>query len=75
MTDMPICRELQLEEFQPSQAEAISRAFDEVLEDLGLIERSDPVVTIVAKRVVEFAKQGELEPERLRGLVVTSFRA
>ncbi len=72
---MPIYRELQFEVFDPEEVKVISVAFDDVLGELGLVDRSDPVVAVVAKRVVEFAKKGELERHRLRELVVKSFRS
>ena len=37
---------------------------------MRLVDRSDPVVTLVAKIVMEIAKQGERDPIRLREKVV-----
>ncbi len=68
-------RELRVEAFDPEEVKVISVAFDDVLGEFGLMDRSDPVVAVVAKRVVEFAEKGELERHRLRELVVKSFRS
>ncbi len=72
---MPIRPALQVEEFDPDAVEAISAVFENVLGEFGLVDRTDPLVSAVAKRVIEFAKKGELDPHRLRQLVVKSFRS
>jgi hypothetical protein len=72
---MPIRYELRFEAFDPQDVEAISLAFEDALNELGLIDRTDPVVVVIAKRTIEFAKKGELDRFRLRELVVKSFRS
>jgi hypothetical protein len=63
-----------VEAFDPEAVQAIAHAFEDVLGELGLFDRTDPVVELVAKRVLAFAKDGELERHRLRELVIRSFR-
>ena len=41
---------------------------------LGLVDRKDPAVTTVAKRVIELAKGGEHDPILLRDAVLNSLR-
>jgi hypothetical protein len=53
---------------------AITTAFEECLLALGLTKPSDPAVLTVAKRIIEFAKQGESNPTRLRNQVLQSFK-
>jgi hypothetical protein len=48
----------------------MSAAFEAALCKLGLIGRSDPVTMAVAKLIIEFAKVGERDPERLCALVL-----
>jgi hypothetical protein len=40
------------------------------LGNLGLVDRSDPLTYEVAKLIIEFAKQGERDPERLCALTL-----
>jgi len=42
---------------------------------LGLVDRNDPTVTILAKRIIELAKKGERDPAQLRKYVVDLFQA
>jgi hypothetical protein len=71
---VPIVRLLRDEAFGPEAIGAISAAFEDALGELGLTDRSDPIVELVAKRTIQFAQEGELDRHRLRELVVKSFR-
>jgi hypothetical protein len=42
-----------------------SAAFEAALSKLGLVDRTDPATMAVAKLIIEFAKEGERDPERL----------
>jgi hypothetical protein len=55
--------------FGPEDIAKMSAAF-EALDKLGLIGRSDPVIMAVAKLIIEFAKVGERDPERLCALAL-----
>jgi hypothetical protein len=48
----------------------MSAAFEAALGKLGLTDRTDPLSVLVAKVIIEFAKQGERDPERLCALAV-----
>jgi hypothetical protein len=48
--------------------------WDDTLAELGLADRTDPVVEAVAKRLIQFAHEGEVDRHRLRELTVNSFR-
>jgi hypothetical protein len=37
---------------------------------LGLVDRKDPATTAVAKLIIELAKEGERDPERLCALAL-----
>jgi hypothetical protein len=48
----------------------MSAAFEAALGKLGLVDRTDPITTEVAKLIIEFAKQGQRDPESLCALAV-----
>jgi hypothetical protein len=63
---LPIYPLLKNKGFDPSHVEALGIAFESALQSLGLTDRSDPLVMIVAKKVIELGQQGERDPDRLR---------
>jgi len=70
---MPIHRLLQNHAFDPDTIAVMVIAFEDVLRELGLVDRADPATEIVAKKIIEFAQRGERDPIRLREHVVRSF--
>jgi hypothetical protein len=48
----------------------MSSAFEAALGKLGLVDRTDPVTHEVAKLIIEYAKQGQRDPERLCALAL-----
>jgi hypothetical protein len=60
--------------FSPEDVIAITSAFEDTLDALGLIDRTDPAVGMVARRMIELAKDGERDPILLREAVLKSFR-
>lgn len=63
---MPIHHLLKGHAFGPDEVEVLSSAFEAALEELGLVDRNDPAVQLVAKRIIELAQRGERDPARLR---------
>ncbi len=51
--------------FGPEDIARMSAALEAALSKLGLFDRSDPTTMAVAKLIIELAKQGERDPERL----------
>jgi hypothetical protein len=51
--------------FGPEDIASLSAAFEAALSKLGLVDRTDPATMAVAKLIIEFAKEGERDPERL----------
>ena len=43
----------------------ITSAFDDALKQLGLVDRKDPIVLVVARTTVQLAKEGERDPKSL----------
>jgi hypothetical protein len=60
--------------FSPEDAATLIAAFEDSLRALKLVDRSDPAVTLVAKRVIALAMGGERDPKLLREAVLQSFR-
>jgi hypothetical protein len=56
--------------FGREEIAAITAAFKQLLLDFKLVDRDDPVVTMLAKLVIELARNGERDPERLRAAVL-----
>ena len=59
--------------FSPEDISAITKAFEAVLQGLGLINRSDPVAETVARKIIELARMGERDPDRLRDQVLMTY--
>lgn len=63
---MPINDLAKQHAFTPDEIKLLVTAFEEALRELQLKDRSDPATLLVAKRIIELAKQGERDPIRLR---------
>jgi hypothetical protein len=60
--------------FGPDDIHVLIAAFQDTLRELRLAESSDPAVTMVARRIIDFARRGERDPTRLREAVLNSLR-
>ena len=56
--------------FGPEDIANLSAAFEAALHKLGLADRTDPAAMAVAKLIIEFAKAGQRDPERLCALAL-----
>src|SRR2546422_2780063 len=61
--------------FGPDDVEALVSAFEASLKALRLVDRRDPAVLIVARRVIALAKEGTRDPIVLRDQVLKSFKS
>jgi hypothetical protein len=59
--------------FTPEELTVLSNVFEDVLGTLGLVDRKDPMTELVAKKVIELATAGILEPNRLKALTLEAF--
>jgi hypothetical protein len=59
--------------FTPEELTVLSNVFEDVLGTLGLVDRKDSMTELVAKKVIELATAGILEPNRLRLLTLGAF--
>jgi hypothetical protein len=69
---MPIRPLLQGGSFSPEDVTSLVAAFEDTLSALGLVNRKDPAVLIVARRILDLARDGERNPA-LRDRAVQSF--
>jgi hypothetical protein len=74
VADMPLRSLFGEDEFSPKDKALITSAFEDTLHTLGLIDRTDPAVSMVARRMIELARGGERDPILLRDAVPNSFR-
>jgi hypothetical protein len=51
--------------FGPEDIAGLTKAFEAALGKLGLVDRNEPTTLMLAKLIIELAKAGEREPERL----------
>jgi hypothetical protein len=72
---MPIRQMLDHAVFNPEDAAMLRNVFEATLHALNLIDRTDPATTLVARKIIDLARQGERNPERLQQLAVQAFSA
>ena len=71
---MPIAKFLVGSAFGPEDVKVLCAAFEDALQALGLVDRSDPAVEMIAHRIITLAKQGERDPRRLCDAALQSIR-
>jgi hypothetical protein len=67
---MPITRLLQDTAFGPDEIAVLVAAYEDALRALSLVNRTDLATEMVARKIIELAKQGERDPVRLRERVI-----
>jgi hypothetical protein len=68
---MPIRKRIEDQIFEPDLIEAIRLAFQRACEALQLRGTPDALTEIVATKIIELAKAGETDPERLCSKVLS----
>ena len=71
---MPINRFLERGKLQPEQVERLNKAFDLALRSLG-VDRNDPTVDIVAKKILEIATTGIRDPREIADTAIRQLGA
>ena len=56
--------------FAPDEIVMLGNVFEDLLQTLGLVDRQDPLTVTVAKCLVEYAKTGIRDPERLKVITI-----
>jgi len=72
---MPIYPLLQSQAFDPEQITVLGTVFEDLLRELKLTDRTDPLTTIIAHKVITVAQTGERDPQRIRERVLQSMNA
>ena len=67
---MPIRSMLDRAVFNPQEIEEMTAAFEAALSDLRLVDRLDPITTLIAKSIIDCAKSGQIERVRLRNCAI-----
>jgi hypothetical protein len=62
---MPINRLLKGRSFTPEEAERLNRAYGFALLKLRLVDRNDPIVDIVAKKIIDIGTTGAGDAEEI----------
>ena len=60
--------------FGPNEIAVMTTAFDQILLDLKLMDRNDPMATIIAKLVINLVRNGERDLEKLRKQVFEAYQ-
>ena len=64
--EMPIHAVIENEAaFTSADAVFLISAFNVTIQKLGLVDRDDPLILMVAEKIIAIAKQGERDPEKL----------
>jgi hypothetical protein len=61
--------------FDPETMRLMGLAYEMTLTSLRLVDRGDIANNVVAQKIIELAKSGERDPERLREAVLNQWRA
>ena len=70
---MPIRQLLDSNAFNPEEVSMLRDVFEDTLRALKLVDRSDPVTSLIAKKIIELARRGERDRARLRQAAVEAF--
>jgi hypothetical protein len=71
---MAIYRILQNSGFDPETIEIMTTAYERARTTLGLVDRSDPLTEIVAKKVIEVAQTGVRDPAQMCDQALAALR-
>jgi len=71
---VPIYDLLNGQGFDPELCDGMGVAYERILKELGLKSRVDPMCELVAARVIEVARRGVREPEKLYELAMALVR-
>jgi hypothetical protein len=58
----------------PEDVEKLTTAYEDALIKLQLSNRTDPITTIIAQRIIEAAKTGVRDPAQLSAMAIKDLR-
>ena len=67
---MPIYRLLQNSPLGPEEIKVLTDAYEHTLRKLGLVDRSDPLAELIARKVIELGQRGVREATQLSELAI-----
>jgi hypothetical protein len=70
---VPIYRLLERGVFDPELVAMMGDVFEDVLNTFGLVDRDDPLTTMIARKVIELAQASEHDAVRLKQLRLEAF--
>jgi hypothetical protein len=70
-----IRRLLQNSVLGPDEIARMSIAYEQALKNLGLVDRTDPVTELVARKIIDIARTGETDPARISALAIEALGA
>ena len=62
---MPVFRLFQNVPMGPEEIRHLTKAYEETLRTIGLKDRDDPIVQMVAKKIIEIAQTGVRDPSQI----------
>jgi hypothetical protein len=71
---MPLSPYLKGGVFEPEQIKLMTAAFEDVCQSLQLVDRGDPIIEMVARKVIEVAGTGIHDSNHLRDLVLLALK-
>jgi hypothetical protein len=69
---MPIRGMLSKSAFNPEQISELAAVFESVLADLNLVDRADPVTELIAKVIIDCAREGEFDRVKLHDCAIAA---
>ena len=70
---MAIYRLLQNSPLGPEQIAILTDAYERTLVQLRLVDRSDPITELVARKIIELAQRGVRDAGQLSAMTITEF--
>jgi hypothetical protein len=71
---VPLHRFLREASFDDDAVRAMTIAFEDTLRELGLTDRHDPLVEIVARIIIDCASKGDRDPVGMRNCALQALR-
>jgi hypothetical protein len=56
--------------FDDDTVKVMTTAYEAILQELEVADRSDPLTEIIARKVIDCACSGETDPDRIREIVL-----
>lgn len=72
---MPIYALLANQGFDPEHCQAMGLAFEGLLQELGLKDRTDPICNLVARHVIELGRRGVRDPSQLHDMALAAIKS